>query len=172
LQKSAADRRKETAEQRKARLAKEEKEREFTRQIPRAFDLRLAGSESISGRDCYVIEGTPRAGYKPVDRTTRFFPHLKGRLWIDKENYSLVRGEAEVIDTISYGLVLARIHKGTKVRFEQTRVNDEVWLPARVYALAVGRLGLVKKLHLEFESTYRDYKKFQSESRVVAEARP
>ena len=171
LRKSIEARRSETPEQRRKRTAEEEKERkrnrEFTQEIPVAFHLKLAGSEAISGRDCWVVEGTPKAGYKPRNKTTRIFPHIKGRLWIDKQDYNLVRGQAEVIETVSWGLFLARIYAGTKVMFEQTRVNDEVWLPRRIYAQATGRLGLIKKLNLDMDIRYQDYRKFQAESRIV-----
>jgi hypothetical protein len=172
LRKSIAARQSETGEQRQKRLAQEEKdrarEREFTNEIPAAFDLKLAGSGRLSGRDCWIIEGTPKADYRPRARTARVFPSLKGRLWIDKQDYGLVRGEAEVIRTISYGLFLARIHAGTKVTFEQARINQEVWLPHRIYAQVAGRLGLIKKLDLDLDIAYRDYKKFQAESRITS----
>lgn len=174
LRKSIEARRNETPEQKKKRLADEEKERarqrEFTGDIPVAFHLKVTGSDKISGRDCWVIDGVPKQGYRPRHKATRIFPHIKGRLWIDKETFSLVRGEAEVIDTVSYGLFLARIHPGTKVLFEQTRVNDEVWLPQHIYAWAAGRLGLVKKLNLDVDIRYQDYKKFQTDSRIVSTA--
>jgi hypothetical protein len=159
LRKSIQARRDETAEQRRKRLADEERERErsreFASEIPAAFHLKLSGSAMVEGRDCWLIEGTPRKGYKPRTKTTRIFPHIRGKLWIDKGDYSLVRGEAEVIDTVSWGWFLARIYSGTKVTFEQTRVNNEVWLPRRVYAQATGRLGLVKKLNLNSEVQLR-----------------
>jgi hypothetical protein len=174
LRKSIEPRRNETPEQRRKRLAEEEKERErsreFTQEIPVAFHLKVTGSETIAGHDCWVIEGAPKAGYKPRTKTTRIFPHIKGKLWIDKQDYSLVRGEAEVIDTVSWGLFLARIHSGTKILFEQARVNDEVWLPRRIYAQATGRLGLIKKLNLDMDIRYQDYRKFLAESRIVSTA--
>ena len=174
LRKSIEARRNETPDQRRKRLAEEEKararSREFTAEIPLAFHLTVTGSEAVAGRDCWVVDGSPRAGYKPRHKTTRIVPHMKGRLWVAKDDYSPVRGEAEVIDTISWGLFLARIHEGTKVFFEQERVNNEVWLPRRIYAQASARLGLIKKLDLDLEILYRDYKKFQAESRIVSAA--
>jgi hypothetical protein len=51
--------------------------------------------------------------------------------------------------------------------FEQTRVNDEVWLPKRVTIELAARVLLLKNIRSEIEVTYRDYRKFQSDSRVV-----
>ena len=57
---------------------------------------------------------------------------LRGKIWIDQKNYGWVKVEAEAIDTISWGFFVLRIHKGSRIAFEQTRVNDEIWLPKRV----------------------------------------
>jgi hypothetical protein len=51
--------------------------------------------------------------------------------------------------------------------FEQTRVNDEVWLPKRVAIALAARVLLLKTFRAEVEATYRDYRKFQSESRLA-----
>ena len=51
---------------------------------------------------------------------------------------------------------------------EQTRENDEVWLPRRL-AVKVGvRLALVKDVNADVEQTFRDYKKFRSSSKIVS----
>ena len=50
---------------------------------------------------------------------------------------------------------------------EQTRVNDEVWLPRHVAVNVDVRLALVKNFDIAEDVTYRDYKKFRSNSRVV-----
>ena len=89
-------------------------------------------------------------------------------MWISKSDSQWVKVEAESIDTITFGLILARVAKGARIRIEQTRVNNEVWLPLRIDILASARLALFKTFHGEVEVTYRDYKKFQADSRIVA----
>jgi hypothetical protein len=77
-------------------------------------------------------------------------------------------------DTISFGLFLARIHKGTHIVVETTRVNDEVWLPKHV-SLHVGvKLALLKNFNEDLEQTFRDYKKFRTDTKftVVGESTP
>jgi len=51
---------------------------------------------------------------------------------------------------------------------EQTRVNDEVWLPRQWTIQAAGRILLVKGLRIEYRYTFSDYKKFSTDSRVVS----
>ena len=89
-------------------------------------------------------------------------------MWIDKADLQLAKMNVECLDTISFGLFLARFHKGSRFMLEQTRVNDEVWLPAHVAAKVDVRLGLVKNFDVSLEQTFRDYKKFRSSSRVIA----
>jgi len=55
---------------------------------------------------------------------------------------------------------------------EQTRVNNEVWLPREVLLTAAARILLVKGFNRELAFTFSDYKKFQVDSHVVAVAEP
>ena len=172
LRRITAERSKETPEQRERRIAeydrKREQDRDSVREIVDAFDFRISGEDHREGRDQYVIEGVPHPGYKPRTRNATFFPKVKGKIWIDKQDYHWARVEAEVIDTISFGAFLVRLAKGAHLEADQTRVNGEVWLPKRLEAEASARVALVKKFHGRLEITYSDYKKFQTDSRIVA----
>lgn len=171
FQKAVAKREKESQEERGRRLAREQKDRErqraFLKEIPEAFHLALEGKDAVAGRPAFRIRAVPRPAYKPKDRAARILTKFQGRLWIDKDTYQWVRTEAETIDTVSFGLGLVRLAKGARLTFEQTRVNDEVWLPSRVLVNFQARLGLVKKLREEMEMTYSNYRKFQADSRIV-----
>ena len=175
LAKSIAERREETAVQRAQRLdvygKRPEWQRDAWRELPDAFDLRLTGEEVWDGHGVYVIEATPREGYQPRSRTAKIFAHLRGRLWVDKQDYHLVKAEVEVVDTISVGLFLVRVAKGSRATFEQTRVNGEVWLPLHVRASASARLGLLKVLRIEQEISYSKCREFQTDSPVVSQMR-
>ena len=46
-----------------------------------------------------------------------------------------------------------RLAPGSRLIFEQVRVNNEVWLPKRVAVTASARLGLIKKFNFEEETT-------------------
>jgi len=172
LQDSIAQRRKETPAERTKRIAEWEKKRQRQREplveIPDAFDFRITGEESVDARDAWVVEATPRPGYHPRSSMAKLFPKFRGMLWIDKVDYQWVKTEAEVTDTISFGLFVARLNKGARLAVEMTRVNDEVWLPKRVEASLSARLALVKKLRLDSETIYSNYRRFQADSRIVS----
>jgi len=76
--------------------------------------------------------------------------------------------DVECLDTVSWGLFLARFHKGSRFVLEQTRVNDEVWLPRQLAVKVDVRLALLKDFNVDIEQTFRDYKKFRSSSKIVS----
>lgn len=174
LAKVFARRQHESEAQRKMRLAEYRKNRErawaFLREVPDAFEFRLLGEEPVEGRPAYVIEATPLPGYRPRTPDARVFAKLRGKLWIDKAELQWVKGEAETIDAISFGLFLVRLGRGSRLEFEQMKVNDEVWMPRRIWYEGSGRLALLKTLRAGGEITYDKYRKFQSDSELAIPA--
>src|SRR5205823_6007380 len=134
--------------------------------IPDAYDFRLLGEPVVNGRRAYEIMATPRREYAGNYRN--LLHNVQGKLWIDAQDYQWVRVEAEVLQSFSIGLFLARIGKGTELAFEMTRVNDEIWAPKRVSLTASAGLALVKKINAEQDVTFSNYRKFQSDSRIVS----
>jgi hypothetical protein len=132
IQKLTSKRKNESDEERLKRQGEEEKQRgknrEFVREVADAYNFRLAGSEVLNGRDTWVIDGEPRPEFHAQLKEAQILSKFHGRLWIDKSEIQLSKMDVEAINTVSFGWVLARIHKGTRLVFEQTRVNDEVWL--------------------------------------------
>jgi hypothetical protein len=170
IQKIIDKRKNESEEDRRKRLEKEEKAREedrkFVLETADAFNFRLIGSEAVNGRDAWVLEGEPRPGYEPKERGAKILAKFKGRVWIDKNDDQWVKIDITAIDTISVGFVLARIHKGTRVVVELTRVNDEVWLPKHVQFHFDARVALFKSYDEDVEQTFRDYRKFRADSKI------
>ena len=103
-----------------------------------------------------------------AERIGAAVPGFEGKVWIDKLEYQWVRIEAETTGVISYGLFLARMNPGAKLLFEQTRINDEIWLPKYEQVSGSGRLGLVKKIAIQQDLTWSNYRKFQVESKIVS----
>ncbi len=172
IQKIIDKRKNESDDDRRKREQKAEKEREdgrkFVREVADAYNFKLVGTELVDGRDAWVIDGEPRPGYEPHMREAKFLPKFRGRVWIDKADLQLSKLDVEAIDTVSIGLFLARIHKGTRFLLEQTRVNDEVWLPQHVTFKVDARVALLKGFNVDGEQTYRDYKKFRTSTKIVS----
>jgi hypothetical protein len=169
---SLEERRKETSEQREHRMAewqrREQRRHEPFHEILDAFDFAPAVEEQLNGRQVYQIDGTPKPGYKPRSTFSAFLPKVKLRLWIDARDFQGARIEIEATDAISFAGFLAKLEKGSRITVEQTRVNDELWLPRSVSISAAARLLMIKSLNREMEYTFSEYKKFQADSRVAA----
>jgi len=171
IQKIIDKRRNESEEARKKRVRKEEKDREqgrqFVREVADAYSFHLVGTESVGGRDAWAIDAEPRPGYEPHMKGAKFLPKFHGRVWIDKTEAQWAKMDIECIDTVSLGWFLARFHKGSRLVVEQTRVNDEVWLPRHVAVKVDVRLALLKNFNVDMQQTYRDYKKFRATAKIV-----
>jgi len=171
IQKVIDKRKNESESDRRKREEREEKDREddrkFVREVADAYNFTLLGTELIGGREAWVIEGEPRPEFVPQMKESKYLSKFRGRVWIDKSDLQLAKMDVECLDTISWGLFLARFHKGTRVMLEQTRVNDEVWLPLHVTAKIDARLALLKNFDVEVDQTYRDYKKFRATTKIV-----
>jgi hypothetical protein len=171
IQKVIDKREHESGNDRKKRLEKEEKEREdgrkFVLEVADAYNFHFLGTEELEGRETYVIDAEPRPGFQPKMKYANILPKFHFRAWIDKDDLQWSKLDATCIDTVSFGLFLARIHKGTRVVVEQTRVNDEVWLPRHLDVKVDARVALLKNFNVDMDTTYRDYKKFRTDTKIV-----
>src|ERR1700676_180912 len=171
IQKVIEKRKNESEHDREKRQKKEEKDREQNRQfvgeVAEAYNFHFECIESLAGRDTYVIDGEPRPGYQGHLKESKFLPKFRFRAWIDKDESQWKKLDIQCIDTVSWGLFLARIHKGSRIIIEQTRINDEVWLPQHINLKVDVRLALLKNFNVEDDITYRDYKKFRIGTKIV-----
>jgi hypothetical protein len=165
--KELAKRQRESASDKARQDQDRAEQRRYLREVPEAFDLTLQGTGEIGGRPVWIIGAQPKPGYKPKLKRAEMLKNLRGRIWVDQADYQWVKAEVEVIQPISFGFGLLRLAPGSVLNFEQVRVNDEVWLPAHITVRADARVAYLRKLREELEITYRDYKKFQADSRIV-----
>jgi hypothetical protein len=169
IDRAAADASRLTEAERSQRIADEERNRAKRRaqfkEIPDAFDFRLVGESVIDGRGAYQITATPKDGYH--GELHGILRNLEGTVWIDKKDYIWVKFEADVLKTFSLGWFLARVEEGTHLSYEMMRVNDELWVPKDISLKASARLALLKKVNVEQKITFSEFRKFQTDSRIV-----
>jgi hypothetical protein len=171
IQKIIEKRKNESDSDRRKRLEKLDKDREqgrqFVKVIADAYNFRLVGEENLDGRNTLVIDAEPRPGYEPHMKDAKFLPKFRFRVWMDRADKQWVKLDLQCIDTVSVGLFLLRLHKGSNIQIEQSRVNDEVWLPRHVALKLDARLALLKGLNIAEDVTYRDYRKFRTDTKIV-----
>ena len=143
-------------------------ERAFIREIPDAFTFKMEGTDTVSGQAAWVIDAEPKPGYRAVHSDARIFSKLRARIRIEQASYHWVQVDAQALVSLWFGFGLLRVAPAGTLHFEQTRVNDEIWLPSSIQARAEARVALLKKVRAEVDIRFSDYHKFQSDSHLVA----
>jgi hypothetical protein len=87
--------------------------RENTRITPRNYDFQLVGVQVQQGRPAYVLEVSPKA-------TNKF--SMRGKIWVDREDFAIVRIEAAPARNPS------ALIRNTRVVQQYTRFG-RFWLP-------------------------------------------
>lgn len=137
------------------------KEHEAIEEIFRVYQMRILGREELRGYQTIVGTLEPRANYKPKTDDGQVMKRFRARVWINEADYQLARVDLEAIDDVTYGWgLIGRLHKGAKITYERRKVNDEVWLPARLRIVGTGRSLLFRSFAIDSTTEWSDYKKF------------
>lgn len=149
----------ENPEQRAEQLRKQAEETaSIVREVPMAFDFQLVGEEAVNGRPAYVLQATPHPGYQPQGKYGRMFPKVTGKLWVDKQDLGWIKVEGQVIHPFFMGMFFVRLLPGSQIKMEQTRVDDGIWMPARVEVQARAKIFFVKSLSIDRLMLFSDYR--------------
>jgi len=153
----------ENSDQRQLRIAdwkhKQDKQREPLHEILDGFNFKLLPDETVNGRAVWLVEATPKPGYKPKSKSAFFFPKVRMRLWVDRQDFQAVKAEMELLDSVWWNGIVARLPKGDRLTYELTRVDGNVWLPERIRITGSARVLFVKGFHGEIEIDYSNYKR-------------
>ena len=86
-------------------------------------------------------------------------------IWVDEKQHEVVRLEAYFVKDFRFaGGLLANLQKGTSFIFEQTFLNNEVWLPTYEEAHIGVRVLLLKGFKVNEVTRYSDYQRFHIET--------
>jgi hypothetical protein len=166
LEDEAAARARETSRERERRESKEaeaRKERQDTvDDVFRVYEIAFLGRETVDGYQSVVASLEPRPNVATRSEVGKYFSKFRGRAWVSEHDYQVVKVEMEAVENLNVGWgILGRVHKGSRMIVERRKVNDEVWLPARVTFEVLGRSVLVRKFSVRAVTEFSDYKKFE-----------
>jgi len=123
-----------------------------TQVSPNNYEFKLVGTETLAGRPTYVVDITPKR------HEERLF---SGRIWIDAEDYALVRVDGKPAKNPSFWI--------RNIRFTHTyRKSGAFWFPASTHSVTDARLFGTTTVTI----TYFDYSPKSQLSSVRATAQP
>jgi hypothetical protein len=136
-------------------------ERQIIDEIFRMYEIRVVGRELLNAYPTIVATLEPRGNYQPRTDDGKVMKKFRVRAWVHETDYQVVKIDAEAIDDLTFGWgIVGRLHKGARATFERRKVNDEVWLPARVRVAGTGRAVVFRKFAIDSVTEWFDYKKF------------
>ena len=128
---------------------------EFNRELVERYQAKLAGRETVHGREAYVIEFEPKHGKLPVRRRIDYaLNKSNGRVWIDSEDYGIARVEFHLMEPVRlwYG-ILGNVTVADGL-VETIRNEEGFWLPRAMKIYMDGRI-LLTSLHYRSHRTWR-----------------
>lgn len=170
LQAEISRRQRESSASRARRIGKYTRGRQddhlLMQQMINAFDFKLVGEEKFAGHDSYVLEATPRPGYKPINEKAKVLTGMKGKLWVDKTGYHWVKVQADVIKPVNVGFGIAKVGPGTRFELEQAPVDGNRWLPKR-FVEVVNAKVVGFKHRSNIEEVYSNYRRADLQANLV-----
>lgn len=89
-------------------------QQETTRVSPDNYSFRLAGAGTANGRDCFILEATPKTSNPLL---------FRGKVWVDSVEYAVVRVQGSPAQNPSFWI--------RKASFEHIyKKNGQLWLAA------------------------------------------
>jgi hypothetical protein len=122
----------------------------------------------LHGRDTIAVDyaGDPKA--KTRNRGEEVIRDMAGTAWVDEQDRVLARVEGHFVNAFKVGGgLVADIQKDTHFVWEQTKINDEVWLPSKLDAHGAARMLLFYSFNGGMAAGYSDYRKFRATSTVL-----
>ncbi|HEX8267993.1 MAG TPA: hypothetical protein VF596_21520 [Pyrinomonadaceae bacterium] len=129
----------------------------------RASEVIAPRREEFRGREAIVLDFRPREGYKAQNRSETFISKLVGTAWIDPQDKRIIRMEMRFPEGFKAFGGLAKLRSGSAFVFEQTRIEDGVWLPKFSQVNASVKAFFVAGFSFNQTSEYSDYRRASTE---------
>lgn len=129
------------------------------------MDVRNERREIYRGDPTIVFDFVGRKDAKTHGLAEDASKKLQGTVWIDEADHQVAHLEVSFDDNFRLvGGILATVQKGSSFRFDQAKVNSEIWLPTGAEGTVQARLLLLKTLRQHFRERNYDYQRFKVET--------
>jgi hypothetical protein len=125
------------------------------------FNFTIVGRDLLNGRPALVVD------FAPVNQTLpernlkeRFINKAAGRIWIDADDYSLVKADIHLTQQVNVGWGLIGAVWKFHYAFERERPTDGLWFPSEVNWHLEGREVIVNRI-VDYHEMMSDVQKFK-----------
>lgn len=127
------------------------------------YDFRTVAREDLDGWPALVLEFQARPGKRDLDGDV-VLRALAGRIWVDEAEAEVVRAEVRSTSEIKFALGIGASVSAVGLVLDFRKIEDGLWLPARVEATVEARLLLVKGFRGRSTSIFSRYRRFEAAS--------
>jgi len=136
------------------------------------MDVRNERRELYRGDPTIVFDFIGRKDAKTHGMAEDASKKLEGTIWINEADKQVAHIEVSFNDNFRLvGGILATVQKGSSFRFDQSKVNGEIWLPTGAEGMVQARLLLLKDLRQHFRERDYDYQRFKVETEQQKDAK-
>jgi hypothetical protein len=136
------------------------------------MDVRNERRELYRGDPTIVFDFVGRKDVKTHGMAEDASKKLKGTIWINEADRQVAHVEVSFMDNFRLvGGILATVQKGSTFRFDQAKVNGEIWLPTGAEGSVQARVLLLKNLRQHFRERDYDYQRFKVETQQQKDAK-
>ncbi len=136
------------------------------------MDVSNPRREQFRGRPTIVFDFIGRKDAKTHGLVEDASKKLVGTIWIDEADRQVARLEVSFNDNFRVaGGLFASVQKGSNFRFDQSPVEEGLWLPTGGEGTMQARVLMVKNLRQHFVERDYDYKRFRVEAQQSKDAK-
>lgn len=126
------------------------------------MDVRNERRELYRGDPTIVFDFVGRKDAKTHGLAEDASKKLQGTIWINEADRQVAHLEVSFVDNFRLvGGLVATVQKGSNFRFDQAKVNAEIWLPTGGEGTMQARVLLLKSLRQRFRERDYDYQRFK-----------
>jgi hypothetical protein len=125
------------------------------------YDFRTVGREELDERATLVFDFVARPGERKLEGD-RFLRVLAGRIWVDEGERELVRAELRNTEGVGFAWGLGPTLEALSLDLRFDQAEEGLWLPARMRAVAKGRLMPLKGFRVRITLLYGRYRRFET----------
>lgn len=131
----------------------------FDQDLVSRFRAEVAGTEVIGGRDAYVLRFEPNSGPLPVrHRYDHVLNRSHGRLWIDREEFAVLKVEFELIEPVRLWAGLLGSVSRLRGQLTLTELGGGAWHYKTLDLYIKGRV-FIKSFHENRHLVWRDFER-------------